>query len=72
MEPGDIMEPPTYTVATDFDEIKQLRHVIDVFRGNHGRLLQLLIKRLSIDRREAKELVETMVHHPRLEDLLGH
>jgi hypothetical protein len=34
-------------VATDFDEIKQLREVIDVLRANNGRLLRLLIKRLS-------------------------
>ena len=40
-------EPPTYTVATDSDEIKQLREVIDALRANNGRLLRLLIKRLS-------------------------
>ena len=37
-------EPPTYTVATDFKEIKQLREVIDALRANNGRLLRLLIK----------------------------
>jgi hypothetical protein len=37
-------EPPTYTVATDSDEIKQLREVIDALRANNGRLLRLLIK----------------------------
>jgi hypothetical protein len=40
-------EPPTYTVATDFEEIEQLREVIDALRANNGRLLRLLIKRLS-------------------------
>ena len=66
-------EPPTYTVATDFDEIEQLREIIDALRANNGRLLRLLIKRLSNDPRpEAKELVETIVHHPQLRDLLGH
>jgi hypothetical protein len=37
-------EPPTHRVATDFDEIKQLREVIDALRANNGRLLRLLIK----------------------------
>jgi hypothetical protein len=65
-------EPPTYTVATKFDEIEQLREVIDALRANNGRLLRLLVKRLSTDPRpEAKELVETIVHHPQLRDLLG-
>ena len=60
-------EPPTHRVATDFDEIKQLREVIDALRANNGRLLRLLVKRLSTDPRpEAKELVETIVHHPQL------
>jgi hypothetical protein len=35
-------EPPTHRVATDFDEIKQLREVIDALRANNGRLLRLL------------------------------
>ena len=66
-------EPPIYTVASDFNEIEQLREVIDALRADNGRLLRLLIKRLSNDDRpEAKELVETIVHHPRLRDLLGH
>jgi hypothetical protein len=26
-------EPPTYTVATEFDEIEQLREVIDALRA---------------------------------------
>lgn len=30
-------EPPTYTVATDFDEIEQLREVIDALRANNER-----------------------------------
>jgi hypothetical protein len=61
-------EPPTYTVAADFNEIEQLREVIDALRANNGRLLRLLIKRLSNDPRpEAKELVETIVHHPQLQ-----
>jgi hypothetical protein len=38
-EPGDMMEPPTYTVATDFDKIKQLRDPRQPWR-----LLQLLNK----------------------------
>jgi hypothetical protein len=60
-------EPPTYTVATDFARSS------DALRANNGRLLRLLIKRLSSDPRpEAKELVETIVHHPQLRDLLGH
>jgi hypothetical protein len=29
-------EPPTYTVATNFDEIKQLREVIDALRANNA------------------------------------
>jgi len=66
-------EPPIYTVASDFNEIEQLREVIDALRADDGRLLRLLIKRLSNDDRpEAKELVETIVHHPQLRDLLGH
>ena len=40
-------EPPTYTWATDFNGIEQLREVIDALRANNGRLLRLLIKRLS-------------------------
>ena len=56
-------EPPIYTVASDFNEIEQLREVIDALRANNGRLLRLLIKRLSDSPRpEAKELVETIVH----------
>src|SRR6476646_1153632 len=42
-------DPPTYTVATDFDEIEQLREVIDALRANNGKLLRLLRKRLSKD-----------------------
>ena len=58
-------EPPTYTVVTPM-KIEQLREVIDALRANNGKLLRLLIKRLSNDPRpEAKELVETIVHHPR-------
>ena len=44
-------EPPTYTVATDFDEIEQLREVIDALRANNGKLLRLLVGRLSNDLR---------------------
>ena len=44
-------EPPTYMGATDFDEIEQLREVIDALRANNGRLLRLLIERLSNDPR---------------------
>ena len=66
-------EPPIYTVASDFNEIEQLREVIDALRANNGRRLRLLIKRLSDSPRpEAKKLVETIVHHPQLRDLLGH
>ena len=65
-------EPPIYTVASDFNEIEQLREVIDALRADDGRLLRLLIKRLSNDPRpEANEFVETIVHHPQLRDLLG-
>ena len=67
------LKKPTYAVATDSDDIKQLREVIDALRANNGRLLRLLIKRLSDSPRpEAKKLVETIVHHPQLRDLLGH
>ena len=49
-------------MATDFDEIEQLREVIDALRANNGKLLRLLRKRLSKDTPpEAKKLVETMV-----------
>ena len=49
-------EPPIYTVASDFNEIEQLREVIDALRANNGRLLRLLIKRLSnTPRPEAKK-----------------
>jgi hypothetical protein len=65
-------ESPTYTVATGFDEIKQLREVIDALRANNGRLLRLLLKRLSNNPRpEDKELVDMIVHHPQLRDSLG-
>ena len=36
-------------MATDFDEIEQLREIIDALRANNGRLLRQLIKRLSND-----------------------
>jgi hypothetical protein len=41
-------------------------------RAGNGRLLRLLIKRLSNNPRRSKELVETIVHHPELRDVLGH
>ena len=66
-------ERPTYKVATDFDELEQLREVIDALRANNGRLLRLLVRRLSNDPRpKVKELAGALVHHLQRRDLLGH
>jgi ubiquinone biosynthesis protein UbiJ len=44
-------DSPAYTVATDFDEIEPLREIVDALRADNGRLLRLLLKRLSNDPR---------------------
>ena len=49
--PETASEPPAYTVATDFDEIEPLREIVDALRADNGRLLRLLLKRLSNDPR---------------------
>ena len=66
-------EPPEYPVATGFDEIEQLRELIEALRANNGRMLRQLISNLNDDPRpEYQLLLRTIVHHPQLKDLVGH
>jgi hypothetical protein len=63
--PETVSELPAYTIATDFDEIEQLREPIDALRADNGRLLRLLLKRLSNDPRpEYRQLTAILANHP--------
>ena len=63
--PETASETPAYTVATDFDEIEPLREIVDALRADNGRLLRLLLKRLSNDPRpELRQLAAIIA--PRL------
>jgi hypothetical protein len=57
--------------AGDSTSLGALREVIDALRADNARLLRLLIKRFANDGQpEHKEMVEILVNHPNLRDLV--